>query len=410
MSEKVNMETPVERDNDEINLLDLLIVLLKRKRLILGITFISALITAIVSLIMPPVYRAETSLLPPQPSSSMALQALSQLAGGAAGIGAEILGIKTPADLYAGLLKSNTVLDRIIDRFKLMELYKCKYRTDARKRLLDNIQVSVDKKSNIITISVEDKDPLRAAQMANAFVEELKALTKGLAITEASQRRLFFEEQLKDTKLALIKAEEDLKKFQEKTGAIKVEEQAKAVIEGIATLRAQIAAKEVEIKVMKTYSTPYNPDLQRAEEALRAMKAELQKLEAKEGKTPDPLMPTGRMPEVGMEYLRKLRELKFNETLYELLLKGYETARLDEARDAVVIQVVDKPIPPDKRAKPKRTLMVLVATFTGFFLSIFIAFFIEYKEKASQDPEQKERIEAIRKEINFKINNPFKRK
>jgi tyrosine-protein kinase Etk/Wzc len=410
MSEKVNMETPVERDNDEINLLDLLIVLLKRKRLILGITFISALITAIVSLIMPPVYRAETSLLPPQPSSSMALQALSQLAGGAAGIGAEVLGIKTPADLYAGLLKSNTVLDRIIDRFKLMELYDKEYRIDARKALLDNIEVNVDKKSNIITLSVEDKDPVRAAQMANAFVEELKALTKGLAITEASQRRLFFEEQLKDTKLALIKAEEDLKKFQEKTGAIKVEEQAKAVIEGIATLRAQIAAKEVEIKVMKTYSTPYNPDLQRAEEALRAMKAELQKLEAKEGKNPDPLMPTGRMPEVGMEYLRKLRELKFNETLYELLLKGYETARLDEARDAVVIQVVDKPIPPDKRAKPKRTLMVLVATFTGFFLSIFIAFFIEYKEKASQDPEQKERIEAIRKEINFKINNPFKRK
>jgi len=410
MSEKVNRETPVERDNDEINLLDLLIVLLKRKRLILGITFISALITAIVSLIMPPVYRAETSLLPPQPSSSMALQALSQLAGGAAGIGAEVLGIKTPADLYAGLLKSNTVLDRIIDRFKLMELYDKEYRIDARKALLDNIEVNVDKKSNIITLSVEDKDPVRAAQMANAFVEELKALTKGLAITEASQRRLFFEEQLKDTRLALIKAEEDLKKFQEKTGAIKVEEQAKAVIEGIATLRAQIAAKEVEIKVMKTYSTPYNPDLQRAEEALRAMKAELQKLEAKEGKNPDPLMPTGRMPEVGMEYLRKLRELKFNETLYDLLLKGYETARLDEARDAVVIQVVDKAIPPDKRAKPKRTLMVLVATFTGFFLSIFIALFIEYKEKASQDPEQKERIEAIRKEINFKINNPFKRK
>jgi len=410
MSEKVNMETPMERDNDEINLLDLLIVLLKRKRLILGITFISALITAIVSLIMPPVYRAETSLLPPQPSSSMALQALSQLAGGAAGIGAEVLGIKTPADLYAGLLKSNTVLDRIIDRFKLMELYDKEYRIDAREALLDNIEVNVDKKSNIITLSVEDKDPVRAAQMANAFVEELKALTKGLAITEASQRRLFFEEQLKDTRLALIKAEEDLKKFQEKTGAIQVEEQAKAVIEGIATLRAQIAAKEVEIKVMKTYSTPYNPDLQRAEEALRAMKAELQKLEAKEGKNPDPLMPTGKMPEVGMEYLRKLRELKFNETLYDLLLKGYETARLDEARDAVVIQVVDKAIPPDKRAKPKRTLMVFVATFTGFFLSIFIALFIEYKEKASQDPEQKERIEAIRKEINFKINNPFKRK
>jgi uncharacterized protein involved in exopolysaccharide biosynthesis len=140
MSEKVNMETPMERDTDEINLLDLLIVLLKRKRLILGITFISAFITAIVSLIMPPVYRAETSLLPPQPSSSMALQALSQLAGGAAGIGTEVLGIKHPADLYAGILKSNTVLDRIIDRFKLMELYDKEYRIDARKALLDNIE------------------------------------------------------------------------------------------------------------------------------------------------------------------------------------------------------------------------------------------------------------------------------
>jgi len=398
------------RDSDEIDLLDFLVAILKRKNLLILITIGIAIATAIISLIMPPVFRAETSLLPPQPSSSMALQALSQLAGNAAGIGAEVLGIKTPADLYAGLLKSNTVLDRIIDRFKLMELYDKEYRIDAREALLDNIEVNVDKKSNIITLSVEDKDPVRAAQMANAFVEELKALTKGLAITEASQRRLFFEEQIKETKLALIKAEEDLKKFQEKTGAIQVEEQAKAVIEGIATLRAQIAAKEVEIKVMKTYSTPYNPDLQRAEEALRAMKAELQKLEAKEGKNPDPLMPTGRMPEVGMEYLRKLRELKFNETLYELLLKGYETARLDEARDAVVIQVVDKAIPPDKRAKPKRTLMVFVATFTGFFLSIFIAFFIEYKERASQDPEQKERIDAIRKEINFKINNPFKRK
>ncbi len=404
------MEAPkVEHTDEEINLLDIFIVLLKRKKLISGITLGIAIITVIVSLIMPPIYIAETRLLPPQASSSMALQALYQFAGGASGIGAEMLGIKTPADLYGGLLQSNTVLDRIIDRFKLMELYNKEYRIDARKALLDNIEIKVDNKSNIITVSVEDKDPVRAADMANAFVEELKNLTKGLALTEASQRRLFFEEQLKETRLALIKAEEELKKFQEKTGAIKVEEQAKAVIEGIATLRAQIAAKEVEIKVMKTYSTPFNPDLQKAEEALRAMKIELQKLEAKEGKNPDPLMPTGRMPEVGIEYLRRLRELKFNETLYELLLKGYEAAKLDEARDAVVIQVVDKAIPPDKRAKPKRTLMVLVATFSGFFLSIFIAFFMEYKEKASQDPEQKERINTIRNYLSFRIKNPFKK-
>ena len=383
----------VKPADDEIDLLDIFMVLLKRRRLILGITFSFAIITAIVSLILPPVYRAETRILPPQSTSSTSLQALSQL-GSAAGLGAEILGIKDPAELYAGLLKSNTVLDRIIDRFNLMEVYKAKYRVDARASLLGNVSISVDKKTPFIIIAVEDKDPKRAADMANAFVEELRNFTKNLALTEASQRRIYFEEQLKEARLALTKAEEDMKRFQEKTGAVRVDEQARAVIQTIASLRAQIAAKEAEIKVMRTYLTPSNPDLQKAEEALRAMKAELQRLEAKEGKNPDPLLPTARMPEVGLEYLRKLRELKFYETLYEILLKGYETAKLDEAKDAPVINVIDKATPPEKRAKPKRKQMVLTATLAGLFLSIFLAFFMEY-------------IEKIRPEIQRRKKEPY---
>lgn len=406
------MEKEKDFDTDEINLLDFLIVLLKRKGLIIKTTLGIAIITAIISLIIPPVYRAETRILPPQGSVSSGLGLFSQL-GGETGLSLAggLLGLKTPSDLYAGFLTSNTVLDRIIDRFKLMELYDIEYRVDARKELLDNIDVSIDTKSGIITLEVEDKDPERATQMANAFVEELKNLTRGLAITEASQRRLFFEEELRNTKLSLMKAEEEFKKLQEKTGALKIEKQAEAVIEGIAELRAQIAAKEVELRVMRTYSTPNNPDLQKAEEALRAMKAELKKLEEKGSTNPDPLMPTGRMPEVEIEYIRKLRDLKFNETLYELLTKAYEAARLDEAQDAVVIQVIDKAIPPDKRAKPKRTLMVLIAAFTGFFLSVFIAFIAEYREKASEDPENRKRLEFIRDNLKFRIKlpRPFKR-
>jgi uncharacterized protein involved in exopolysaccharide biosynthesis len=394
---------------DEINILDLFIVLVKRKGLIIKVTLGIAIITAIISFILPPVYRAETRLLPPQSTSSTALETLSSMAGGVAGISAEMLGIKTPGELYAAMLKTNTILDRIIERFKLMKLYGTKYRVDARNRLLNSINISVDKKSGIITLSVEDKDPKMAADIANAFVEELKNLKKGLAITEASQRRLFFEEQLKDTKLALIKAEEEMKRFQEKTGAIQVSEQAKAVIDSIANLRANIAAKEVEIKVMKTYATPYNPDLQKAQEALRAMKAELAKLEAKGGKNPDPLVPTGRMPEIGMEYFRKLRELKFYETLYDLLLKGYEAAKLDEAKEAVVIQVIDKAIPPEKKAKPKRKQMILIATFTGFFLSVFLAFFLEFKGNLKKDPENIKRLETIKEYAKFKLRNPFRR-
>ena len=397
------MEGKEDIMSDEINLLDYLVVLLKRKRLIIGITFGAAIITAIISLIMPPIYRAETKILPPQQGSSMATQFLSQL-GSAAGLVGGAVGIKTPNDLYIGLLKSRLVLDGVIDRFKLMELYKTKSRENARRGLADTLKARDDKKSGIITIGVEDKDPKRAADMANAFVEELKNMNKGLAVTEAGQRRLFFEEQLKDTKEALIKAEDSMEGFQERTGAIKIDEQAKAVIEGIANLRAQIAAKEVGLKVMRTYATPQNPDIQRAEEELRGMREQLGRLETRSGgHNPDPLMPTGRIPALGTEYIRKLREFKYQEALYEILLKQYEAARLDEARDAAIIQVIEKAIPPEKRVKPKRKQMVMIATFSGLFFSVFAAFFMEYIEKLKSNPEDKVRLEAIKKNANFRL-------
>jgi capsule polysaccharide export protein KpsE/RkpR len=193
-----------------------------------------------------------------------------------------------------------------------------------------------------------------------------------------------------------------MKGFQERTGAIKIDEQAKAVIEGIAQLRAQIAAREVGLKVMRTYATPHNPDLQRAEEELRGLRVELSKLEARGGgHNPDPLMPTGRIPGVGTEYIRKLRDFKYNEALYEILLKQFEAAKLDEARDATIIQVIEEAIPPEKRVKPKRKQMVMIAMVTGFFFSIFAAFLMEYKERASNNPENRERFKALKKYITF---------
>jgi uncharacterized protein involved in exopolysaccharide biosynthesis len=400
-------------EEDEINLIDLFLVLAKRKSLIIGITLTVAIITAIISLIIPPIYKAETKFLPPQHSSLTASQLLSQTVEQMTGIAPGILGIKSISDLYAEILKSNTILDRMIDKFDLMKVYDVSYKVDARKKLLSNIEVSVDKKSGIIKLSVYDKDPKRAADMANAFVEELKNLIKNLGITEASKRRIYFEERLKEVKEELAKAEEDMKRFQEKTGTVSVEEQAKAVIGLIANLRAQIAAKEAEIRAMRTYATPNNPELKRAEEALKTLRAELSRLEAKGGSNPNPLIPTQRFPEVSKEYLRKLRDLKFYEDLYGFLLKAYEAAKLDEAKDAPVIAVIDKATPPERKAKPKRTIMVLVATISAFFFSIFIAFFKEYIEKINQDPKQKQKIETIKNYLNFSFNFKkinFKRK
>lgn len=395
----------MQRDNEDINILDYAIVLAKRKRLIVAVTFGAALITAIISLIMPPIYRAETRILPPQGGgSSLALSMLSGAAGGGLSDIGGALGMKTPGDLYVGIVMGRTIADRIIDRFNLMELFDAEYREDARKKLIEKVmEVAVDKKSGLISIAVRDKDPKRAADMANALVEELKNLTKELAVTEASLRRLFYEEQLKDVMVALVKAENEMKMFQEKTGALRMDEQAKAVIEGMVNLKAQMAAKEVELKVMRTYLKQQNPDLQKAEDALNGLKSELKKLESKGGDGYDPLMPTGRMPQVGTEYMRKLREMKFNETLYELLLKQYELAKLDEARDAAIIQVVDKAIPPDKRAKPKRALMVAIATFIGFFLSVFLAFFLEYIEGATKDNDDREKIQILKKYMKFRF-------
>lgn len=385
--------------DDEINLLDLLLVIAKRKRLIIKMTFGVAIITAIISLILTPIYRAETRILPPQVSGGgLASQLISQMAGG---LDISGLGGKTPADLYVGMLASQTISDKIIERFNIMQEEDIEYKVDARKHLKKIADFNIDKKSGIITISVEDKDPKKAAEMANAFVEELKNLNKGLAITEASQRRLYYEEQLKDTKEALIKAENEMKSFQEKTGALQIDEQAKAIISGIADLKAKIAAKEVELKVLKSFTTPQNPDYQKAEEALKALRLELKRLESSEKRGHDPLMPTGNIPSVGLDYIRKLREVKFNETLYELLLKQYELAKLDEARDAVLVQVIDKAIPPDKRYKPKRTLMVIVSAFSALFLSVFLCFILEFYENLQKDEENKKRIDELRKYLNF---------
>ncbi|MFH1147691.1 MAG: Wzz/FepE/Etk N-terminal domain-containing protein [Pseudomonadota bacterium] len=372
--------------DNKMHFLDYLVILAGHKRLIIGITLTAALVTAVYSVLMPPVYKATTTILPPQQGNSgVAAQILAQF-GGSAGVAADAVGMRTPTELYVTLLKSRTISDRIIDRFGLMQLYESKFRETVRQRLAAGVYIRAGTKDGTVTISVENEDPKKAAKIADAFVEELKNLSRSLAVTEAGQRRLFFEEQLESVRKSLLKAEQALQGFQERTGAIKVDEQAKALIQGIAHLRAEIAAREVQVRVMRTYATQANPDLQEAEEGLKGLGAELRKLEARGGVNPDTLMPAGKLPSVGADYLRRMRELKYNETLYEILIKQYELARLDESRDAAIIQVMDKAVPPEKRERPNRTRMVLVAGFTAAMFSLIAALIMEHLKKAFSDP------------------------
>lgn len=382
---------------DEIELIDVLIVLAKHKRLVLGLPLVVALAAAGISMCLPNVYSASTKMLPPQQSQSSTAALLSQL-GGLGGLAAGAAGIKNPNDLYVGMLKSRTVADAIIERFHLKDVYEAKFYEDARQTLEMNTTVGSGK-DNLITITVEDKDQKRVAQIANAYVDELGKLTKKLAITEAGQRRVFFEGQLEQAKNNLATAELKLKNALETQGITSVDADTKAVVEMGARLRAQISAKEIQLNSMNAFLTPNNPVYQRAQEELNSLRAELAKLENGRGMG-SPENPGG--SKAGLENVKTLRDVKYYQMLYELLAKQYEAARLDEAKDPPIIQVLDRAAEPERRAKPKRTVIVLLSTALAFFFAMGLAFFAETKRRLMDEPASATKWRRLRGYIGFK--------
>jgi tyrosine-protein kinase Etk/Wzc len=394
-----------QNNGDEVNLLDVIIVLLKYKRLIWAVTLGIGILALVICLVVTPIYQGTSQVLPPQ-DSSISSTVLAQL-GATGGAITALTGISptSVSATYVGFLKSRTVSDAIIDRFDLITLYKMqrflgrwrKYTRDDARDDLTSLAVIETDESGIISTSVQDNDPQKSADMANAFVDELRKLVMDMTTKEARERRAFFQEQFKETFKALTKAEEDLKQFEQETGALQIDEQARAVMAGIAALEAQIAAKEIEMKVIKTYATQQNTDLKRAQEQLNAMREERKKLEAEEPfhNSSKTLIPVGQVPQLFTEYLRKQRELKYQQVLYDVLLKQYEAARLEEAKDSVTLKTVSTAIPPEKVYKPKWILVTIIMTGIAFFLGIFAAFIVEAVHRLTNSPGQRERIEDI---------------
>lgn len=389
-------ESPAQRA--EISILDLLIVIAKRKRTVVIGTLAAMLVSAIASLILPNRYTATTTLLPPQQPQSLASTLAAQL-GGVGMLGAvagKDLGLKNPNDMYIGMLKSRGVQEAIVQQFDLMNVYREKRMSDARAKLQSDTSVEAGK-DGLISVSVEDKDPKRAADVANAYVEELRQLTSTLAVTEAGQRRLFFEQQLRKAKDELANAEAALKETQQKTGLIQLDSQAKSIIESVAAVRAQIAAKEVQLHAMQSFATDQNPDVVVLREELSGLRAQLSKLEQRQNAGGgDIQVPTGRVPEVGLEYVRRLRDVKYSETIFELLAKQFEMAKLDEARQGAVVQVVDAAVVPDKKSSPRRSMIVIISMLVGFFLSLTWIFSAEAIERLQSDPVQFEQLRTLK--------------
>ena len=390
------------QDDDEINLMELLLVVAKHNRFIIKWTGIAALLAIVVSLIMPNIYTAETVIMPPREAPSTASMMFGQLSSlGGMSPAAAMLGMKNPSDLYVTMLKSRSIADALITRFKLKALYDAKTMKATRKELEDQSKITAAK-DGFITIEYSNKDPQLAATITNAYVEELRSLSQNLALTEASRRRLFLEQQLTASKLALENAERSLKESQEKTGLISLDKQGDAMIGAVASLRAQVAAKQVELSAMRVFATAQNPDYRQGLEMIAGLKAQLAKLERENvGGNGDIMVPTAKIPELGLAYVRKLREVKYQESLYELLSKQLEMAKIDEVKSATIIQVVDIALPPEVKSKPKRALIVILATILAFFITMLLAFFKEANAKSSNNSESAQRLSLLRRYLRF---------
>jgi uncharacterized protein involved in exopolysaccharide biosynthesis len=373
-----------------------LILLAKRKSFIFKFVGVALVLSIIGVFLLPKTYTAKTKIMPPQQNQSMgAIAALSQQLGPLAALAGQGMGLRSPSDLYVALLRSDTVAYALIDRFSLMTVYKEKLRIDARRRLEDRSEI-IAGKEGVISISVDDLSPQRAADLANSYVEELEKLTKTLNMTEAGKRRLFFEREVKMENDSLADAEVALKQTQEKTGLILLDSQSRAMIESVTSLRASIAAQEVKVQAMRSFATTENPDLVLAEQELATMRAQLDRLERGQGKRSIADVPIENVPTAGLEYVRKLRDVKYHEALFALLARQYEAAKIDEARDTLIVQQMDKAVRPEKKSSPHRLLIVLAATILALLIAIMVAFFMEAMENAKEDPQFTARLTLFR--------------
>ena len=369
-------------EDDEISLLDLLQVVVENLRLLVLGPLAVGLLALAISFAIPPTFTATTKFMPPQQQASGAASLLQSL-GALGGLAGAASGLKSPADQYIAFLKSRSVQDALIDRFKLTERYDEKLKDDTRAKL-DGFSRTSSGKDGLISIEVDDKDPVFAAELANAYVEELGQLLKRLAVTEAQQRRMFFEKQLAAAKDNLTRAEQALKSSGVNGDALKADP--KAAVEGLAKLKAGITAQEIKLASMRGYLSESAPDFKQAQTELSAMRAQVARAEG--------LQPTA--ADGSSDYVAKYRDYKYQETLFELFAKQYEIARVDEIREGAVIQVVDLALPPELKSKPKKGMVAFVSTLASGFVLLLYIFVRHAVRGAAADPVMASKLSKLK--------------
>ena len=392
MSQSVNDNHSAEnnmpmgmQDDDEISLLDLLQTIVDNLRLLVLGPLAVGLTALGISFLIPPTYTAKTQFLPPQQQQSAAASMLASL-GSLGGLAGAVGGIKNPADQFLSYMKSVTVQDSLIERFRLQERYEAKTKIETRIELTKNVRATSGK-DGLISVEADDIDPKFAAELANAHVEELGKLLGKLAITEAQQRRLFFEKQLNLAKEKLVQSEIALKATGV-SGSVLKSNPASAVAT-VAGLQAALTAQEIKIGAMRGYLSETAPEFKQAMNEFVNLKAQLSKQE-KDSPT------SGVNNSKEGDYITKYREFKYNETLFELFAKQFELAKVDEAREGAVIQVLDVAQVPERKSKPKKALTLIISTLLSGFTLLLFLFVRQALVNFAKDSESAQKMDRLK--------------
>jgi tyrosine-protein kinase Etk/Wzc len=386
----------------EFDLLDLLLVIAERKNAIILATLIGGLITTGLVLLMHPVFTAKAVVLPPQQGQSSA-GLLTQLGNLASLTGLGSTAAKDPNDLYMAVLQSNTVEDGLIKRLNLVATYKTKTVSQARLKLTANSKF-ISEKGGMISITVKDEDPRRAAQIANAYVDELHDINSRLIIGEAGVRRNFFSQQLALEKDRLTDAEIALQQTEEKTGAISPTGQTGVLISQVASLQSQIIGREVQLDALRTSSTDQNPDVVRLNNEIAGMREQIRSLESvQKGRKPGDISLSSRsLPEDQVAFLRKQRDVQYHTLIFDLIARQFEAARLDEAKASPLIQVLDPAEPPERKSGPFRALWMLVGLILGFIFGCVRVIGSYVHSRVVADPGNAARLAQFRRALSFR--------
>lgn len=378
--EETNQQSQMADQYDqesEINLLELLQVVVRRRSVIIKLTMAVAVLSVLYSLTLKNIYSATAKILPPQKDGGGG--AAAALLGQLGGLGGMAAGLGGSADLYLAILKSRSVADAVIQRMELAKEMKTT-NPDTLRASVQGIVKFQAGKDGIITVTADYKDPRKAAMLANTFIDELQQKSLQLNLTKASTERNFLEKRLVLVRQDLKNAEETLKEFQVKNRTIKADVQAAAAIEGVARLKAEIATKEVQLAALRHSMTDEAQEVKTLLAAISRLRSQVGSMSGS-GDLNGVIPGVGSAPGIGVEYIRLLRNFKLQEALFDQLTKQYELAKLNEARDSSSLQVLDDAVVPTKKSKPKRSLIVLLTTVTAFFCSVFLVFVQEYLSK-----------------------------